>query len=100
MGASCSLRVVTSGDPYEAVHNCDFILQAGIHDGNEIAWFDKEVVESGVEPSENNWRTLEYSLKEYSGKTVTIIITVASGGPNGDWANEEAFFDEISVIKD
>ena len=99
MGGSCSLRVVTSGDPYEAVHNCDFILQAGIHDGKEIAWFDKEVVESGVEPSENNWRTLEYSLKEYSGKTVTIIITVASGGPNGHWANEEAFFDEISVTK-
>jgi len=96
---SCSLRVVTSGDPYEAAHNCDFILQAGIHDGKEIAWFDKEVIESGVEPSEDNWRTLEYSLKEYSGKTVTIIITVASGGPNGHWANEEAFFDEISVIE-
>jgi hypothetical protein len=98
MDGSYCLRVVTSGDPYETARNCDFILQAGIYDGRKIDWFDEKVVESGAEPSPDNWRTLEYSLKPYSGKTVTIVLSVAAGGPNGRWANEEAFFDEISVI--
>jgi len=29
---------------------------------------------------------------------VGLVIRVAAGGPKGQWANEEAFFDEISVV--
>jgi hypothetical protein len=36
-------------------------------------------------------------LKPYAGKTVCLVVKVAYGGPLGV-CNEEAFFDEISVI--
>jgi hypothetical protein len=41
---------------------------------------------------------LEYDLSAHAGKTVSLVIRVAAGGPKGLWANEEAFFDEISVV--
>ena len=48
-------------------------------------------------PSNDNWQTIEYPLDQYAGKTVGIVVKVSYGGPHGIF-NEEAFFDEISII--
>ena len=57
----------------------------------------EETVDAGTPPAESNWRTLEYPLAGLGGKTVGIVIKVSYGGPKGIF-NEEAFFDEISVV--
>ncbi len=91
------LRLIVSGDPFEAPGNSDFLLQAGIHDGKSLNWFKQETIDAGAPPSDENWRTLEYDLQEYLGKTVGVVIKVSGGGPKHAWKNEEAFFDEISI---
>jgi len=93
------LRVTVSGDPYEAPGKSDFLLAAGIHDGKEMKWLGEEVIDAGSPPSEKNWRTLRYPLDAFAGKTVGIVLRVSYGGPNGV-TNEEAFFDEISVVRE
>ena len=45
-----------------------------------------------------NWQTLDYPLTDYAGKTVGIVVKVSYGGKIKA-LNEEAFFDEISVIE-
>ena len=75
----------------------DFLLQAGIFEGGQIKWFDPQVIDAGTPPTVDNWQTLEYPLTEYTGKTVGIIIKVSYGGKIAA-LNEEAFFDEISVV--
>jgi hypothetical protein len=95
--APCGLRLVVSGDPYEQPGKSDFVLTAGVHDGQMSHWFPPETIEAGQSPSEKNWRTLEYPLKPYAGKTVGLVVKIAYGGPFGVF-DEEAFFDEISVV--
>jgi hypothetical protein len=92
------LHLVVSGDPYEAPGQSDFLLTAGVYDGGKITWFKHEIIDAGTPPSPDNWRTLEYDLSAHAGQTVGLVIQVAAGGPKGQWANEEAFFDEISVV--
>ena len=57
------------------------------------------VIDAGKAPSKENWRVLELPLAPHAGKTVGLLLEVRYGGPNGV-RNEEAFFDEISVITD
>jgi len=90
-----SLRVVASADPWSG--EVDFVLRAGVDDGESAEWFDAEVVSSGAAPSPKGWKTFDYDLSNYAGKTATVLIEVACGGKNA-WNNERAFFDEISVI--
>jgi hypothetical protein len=92
-----TLRVVVSGDPYESPGQADFVLQAGIFDGQQVKWFDQQAIDAGTPPSADNWQTLDYPLIDYAGKTVGIVIKVSYGGKIKA-LNEEAFFDEISVI--
>ncbi len=96
----CRLRLVVSGDPYEAPGKSDFLLTAGIYREGKIAWFKQEVIDAGTPPAPENWRTLEYDLSAYAGQTVGVVVRAAAGGPKGQWANEEAFFDEISVVSE
>jgi len=91
------LRLVVSGDPYEGPGKSDFLLDVGVYDGREVRWLKQEVVDAGTPPSDKNWRTLEYPLKDFAGTTVGIVVKVSYGGPKGVF-NEEAFFDEISVV--
>jgi hypothetical protein len=56
-----------------------------------------QTIDAGDPPSAENWRTLQYDLKAYAGQTVGIVVEVSYGGPNGVM-NEEAFFDEVSVV--
>ena len=93
-----TLRLVVSGDPYESPGRADFVLQAGIFDGKQVKWFDPQVIDAGTPPSADNWQTLDYPLSDYAGKTVGIVVKVSYGGKIGA-VNEEAFFDEISVIE-
>ena len=93
------LRVTVSGDPYEAPGKSDFPLAAGIHDGKEMKWLGEEVIVAGSPPSETNWRTLRYPLDAHAGKTVGIVVRASYGGPNAV-NNEEAFLDEISVVRE
>lgn len=92
-----ALRIVVSGDPYEMPGKSDCCLQAGVWDGKTLRWFDEETVDAGTPPSPDHWRTFEYDLAGYSGRTVGLIVRVSYGGPKGV-GNEEAFFDEISVV--
>lgn len=92
------LRLVVSGDPFEAPGESDFLLQVGIQDGQQLHWCDPEIIDAGAGPSPRNWRTLEYSLKPYAGQTVGIVVKVSYGG-KVEALNEEAFFDEISVYE-
>jgi len=90
------LRIVVSGDPYESPGKSDVPVRAGVCFGKDLKWFPQEVIVAGTPPSVENWRTLQYDLTEYAGKTVGIVLNVSYGGPHGV-LNEEAFFDEISV---
>ncbi len=92
-----TLRVVVSGDPYESPARSDFVLQAGIFDGNEVNWLEEKVIDAGTPPAADNWQTLEYPLTGYAGKTIGIVVKVSYGGKVAAM-NEEAFFDEISVV--
>jgi hypothetical protein len=95
------LRLVVSGDPYEVPGKSDFLVRAGILDGGEVRWLGKvEAVDAGDPPGEKNWRTLEFPLSaDLAGKTAGIVVKVAYGGPKTPGQNEEAFFDEISVVE-
>ena len=89
--------MVVSGDPYEGPGKADFLLQAGVIDGTQVHWFPEELIDAGTPPNAKLWRTLEYPLQAYAGKTVGLAVKVSYGGPKGVF-NEEAFFDEISVV--
>ena len=91
------LRVVVSGDPYEGPGKSDFLLRAGVVADGRIQWFNEEVIDAGLTPAPANWRTLHYPLEAHAGKTVGLVVKVSYGGPKGVF-NEEAFFDEISVV--
>lgn len=73
------------------------MLTLGVHDGREVAWLTTQTIDAGDPPAPGNWRTIEASLKPYAGRTVTLVVQAAYGGPKGVM-NEEAFFDEISVL--
>ena len=92
------LRIVVSGDPYEAPGRSDFELRVGVIHGGEVSWWPEETIDAGDSPAEDHWRVLRYDLNEYAGETVTILVTASYGGPRSACMNEEAFFDEISVI--
>lgn len=91
-----SLRLVVSGDPYEAPGKSDFVLEVGVHDGEQLHWLPAETITPGTPPSAENWRTLQYPLDAYAGKTIGVVVKVSYGGPHGV-NNDEAFFDEISI---
>jgi len=91
------LRIVVSGDPYESPGRGDFLVAAGVLDGEEVSWLGEEVISAGATPDEGNWRVLEYDLSPLAGRTVGLIVRQSYGGPDGMF-NEEAFFDEISVV--
>jgi len=91
------LRIVTSGDPFEG--RSDYIMQAGVDDGEVTKWFKEEVVAAGPEPSEKEWKTFEYDLSTYAGRKVVVLIKVGAGGEH-PWHNDRGYFDEISVIVD
>jgi hypothetical protein len=91
------LRLVVSGDPYEIPGRSDFLLQAGVLADGRLDWFNLETIDAGSPPAAANWRTIEYPLSGYAGKTVGLVVKIAYGGPKGAF-NEEAFFDEISVV--
>lgn len=69
---------------------------AMLHPRN-LNWFPTETVNPGSRPADENWQTRTYALTPYVGKTVCLAVKVAYGGPFGV-CNEEAFFDEMSVI--
>jgi multimeric flavodoxin WrbA len=73
-----------------------FATGGGQADG-KLDWFALETIDAGTPPSLTNWRMLEYPLRAFAGKTVGLVVKVAYGGPKGVF-NEEAFFDEISVL--
>lgn len=93
----CALRLVVSGDPSESPGKSDFVLTAGVHDGQTVHWFPDETIDVRPPPADNNWRALEYPLKPCASKTVGLVVRVAYGGPHAV-CNEEAFFDEISIV--
>jgi hypothetical protein len=93
----CTLRVVVSGDPFEAPARSDFQLHVGVFNGQRIEWLEEKTIDAGTPPAPENWQTLEYPLSPYAGRTVGIVVKVAYGGKVAA-VNEEAFFDEISVI--
>ena len=82
--------------PYEGPGKSDFLLDVGVHDGKEIHWFPTETIVAGTPPSADHWRTFEFPLAPYAGQTISVIVKVSYGGPQGIF-NEEAFFDEISI---
>ncbi len=97
------LRVVVSGDPYGPTGprwegQNDFVLRVGVCNGNSIDWLDKRFVEPGDEPSPENWHRFDYNMDKYRGEVVAIVAEVSAGGKNNHWFNEEAFFDELSII--
>ncbi|HRZ36646.1 MAG TPA: DUF2961 domain-containing protein [Candidatus Paceibacterota bacterium] len=94
---ACELRLSVSGDPYEHPGKSDFLMAVGVHDGETLTWFATETINPGSQPADENWRTRTYALRAYAGKTVCLVVKAAYGGPLGI-CNEEAFFDEISVI--
>lgn len=99
-GEGSKLRIVVSGDPYEAPGKSDFVLRAGVHDGKELRWMKPRVIDAGKTPSRENWQVLEFPLTDLAGKTVGLVVEVSYGGPKSPAMNEEAFFDEISVVAD
>ena len=94
-----TLRIVVSGDPYEAPGKSDFVLQVGVFCQRQVQWLEEKTVDAGTPPSADNWQTLEYPLTDYAGKTVGIVVKVSYGGKVAVM-NEEAFFDEISVVSE
>ncbi len=97
------LHLVVSGDPYGPrgprwEGEDDFVIRVGIFDGRSTAWLDRQILEPGDKPDVKNWHLLDYELSAYKGKTILIVVEIPAGGKNNQWFNEEAFFDEISVI--
>jgi hypothetical protein len=102
-GVKPFLRLVVSGDPYGPrgprwVGEDDFVIRVGIFDGRSTAWLDRQILQPGDNPDPANWHLLDYELSAYKGKTVLIVVEIPAGGKNNQWFNEEAFFDEISLI--
>lgn len=97
-GGPARLRIVVSGDPYEAPGRSEFALRAGVRLEGGMAWLGSEIVDAGDPPSEANWRTLEYALPEGIGEDVGVVVEVGYGGPNAAM-NEEAFLDEVSLVR-
>lgn len=95
-GSDKKLRLVVSGDPYEAPGKSDFLMDVGVHDGQVVYWWPTVIVTPDDAPWESGWQTREYPLAPYAGKTITVIVKVSYGGPRGV-CNEEAFFDEIGI---
>jgi hypothetical protein len=95
-----TLRVVVSGDPYEAPGRSDFLLRVGVSHEDGVSWRPTETIDAGSSPSAENWRTLRYDLSEYAGRTVVVLVTTSYGGAKSAGMNEEAFFDEISVLNE
>jgi hypothetical protein len=93
-----NLRLAVSGDPYEGPGKSDFVLRVGIYGDAKVSWLAEEVVSAGDRPDAGNWRELLLPLRDVAGKTVAIVVQVAYGGPHGVF-NEEAFFDEISIVR-
>lgn len=91
------LRLVVSGDPYEAPGRSDFILRVGLAEGDGIRWLGEKVIDAGEPPSAENWQTVQYDLPECAGQAVGVVIEVAYGGKVAAM-NEEAFFDEIGIV--
>jgi hypothetical protein len=98
-GRKPRLRMVVSGDPYEAPGRSDFVLQVGLWDGAKLNWLPEQVISAGDAPAEKNWQMVEYPLPDSAGKTVGLILKIAGGG-KAPWLNEEAFLDELSVISE
>lgn len=97
---SVGLRVVVSGDPHEAPGRSDFLLRVGVLEDGQARWLLEEAIDAGDSASEGNWRALRCDLSEYAGRTATLLVCVSYGGPKSRGMNEEAFFDEISVVVD
>ena len=58
----------------------------------------EKVIDAGTPPAADHWQALEYPLTDYAGKTIAIVVKVSYGGKVSTM-NEEAFFDEISVVQ-
>lgn len=93
------LHVVMSGDPYEIEMpgQRDFVMRIGVFDGDSTKWLDEKLIKPGP-ATEEGWYTFGYDLSGFAGKTVALVVETAAGGVN-QWFNEEAFYDEISVIE-
>lgn len=93
-----TLRLVVSGDPYEAPGKSDFVLQAGFLVDGALEWLPEEVVDVESPASPDRWRTFAYAVpRRLAGKTVGVVVRVAYGGPKGVF-NDEAFLDELSIV--
>ncbi len=46
---------------------------------------------------EDDWQTVDFSLADYYGQKVTILIVFEQAG---DWLNEFAFFDKIEFVRE
>jgi alpha-L-fucosidase 2 len=89
------LRIVASACPRKGV--VDYVMQAGIDNGEAAEWFDAELITGGPTPTSDGWKTFEYDLAKYAGQDVTLLLKVACGGEN-PWNCDIGYFDEISVI--
>ena len=59
-------------------------------------WFPAETIDRSASGGEE-LADAGVPVESYAGKTVSLVVRVAYGGPHGVF-NEEAFFDEISVV--
>jgi len=96
-GGDARLRVIVSGDPYEAPGRSDFVLRVGIAADDEVLWLGERVIDAGTPPSEANWQTLEYELGDRPDEEIGIVIEASYGGAV-PLMNEEAFIDEVSIL--
>ena len=96
-GEALELHLSVSGDPYEAPGRSDFLLRAGVRDGESMHWFDEVAIEAGAPPSADHWRELSYDLAAFAGREVCLVVRIAYGGELAAVMNEEAFLDEFSV---
>jgi len=97
--SSSYLHIVMSGDPYEVEMpgQRDVVLRIGVYDGSSTKWLDEKLIIPGPATKEG-WYTFGYDLSGFAGKKVALVVETAAGGVN-HWFNEEAFYDEISVIE-
>jgi len=93
------VRLVVSGDPYEAPNQSDFVVGVGVAEAGRIRWLGEQVIAAGTPPDPGNWRTVDYELPAAIAGPVGIVIKVAYGGAVAGM-NEEAFLDEIGIMED
>ena len=93
------LHIVVAGDPYEIEmpEQRDFIMRIVVFDGSQTHWLDEKLINAGV-ATEAGWFTFNYDLSEFADQTVAVAVVTLAGGVN-QWFNEEAFYDEISIIE-